>query len=981
MLRLVSCSHKVFRSMARYLEKVWGSSVFALCLLVLVNQLPVHVEGAKCTARFKLELEYVNSSFTDAQCQDGSTPGFYIGGFDPLNIQNKSFIIWLGDTQVCSDNTTCDKICDGTGRAGGPGVCEDAGVSTDNVFGSTSDVEDVEEIGIDTARCLYSRVVCTSDWWNDFEEVTPGSVLCQDLTFYADYIRVYAPACSLDYWLGQGDTTDPTSSRFHGADNFRAIIKTLIFKYGLGFAAQIVIGGTRGAGLGAIHLQDVAESILNNNNDVPGDPTQNASIDRQLLSVVDSSWFLNFEEFAPSDAEKNSADGVFSIENHFRVNTSNWIGNAELIPSCRAKWIGTNQLYKCLFLSELLSNHLAATTRRVMVMQSQYDVVQLFELGLTDTDAINEFGDDTSFAQGSIGYVENFGLAVRQSLQTSADLLASNNIFFYSTVCAQHGYIVPTQLHSLDPRVEPIGDAGSIQFQRNEEVWENINSESVVLFTALQTFISTNGTEMVTGEPARKFLGDTCGKFLCNSACATEILPFQVSSILGPCLDQVILVYAIVTILIFLIAYCTAYYQLRAWKKVTASYWKRINIIENLELMKFDQDFQESLKGELLKGASAQLKKMQYENKRTVAEVEEQLIIESNTGEYREVHLMVEDLSYSAPPRHTSWFSFARKKKFFQVLDNISIGYDPGKVHALMGPSGSGKSTLLDILSLTRATGKMKGTHYINGVPSHTQDGKFITEWFKHNSSYVSQTDVLFPHLTVREHLEHAAWLMLPEYMPEDAKLRRVWQFLRLLDLSSSANVLCGDGGVTVQGGLSGGQRRRVTVATALLRNPCVLFLDEPTSGLDSYSALSLVERMHNLAEKTSVNVMMTIHQPRKEIFKFIDDVTILVRGRICYFGPTANSIDFFNLPRATANIGNDIIDKLKDITDDDLQQLINQYESSPEGQLNQKLMQAEKTTLTPDVAEQLREVLVFNSLAEGRWSWTAGKSDSSKVP
>ena len=949
-------------------------SSWARFALVLLGVFAFGVDGQQCTARFKLELEYLNSSFTDAQCQDGSTPGFYLGGFDPLNIVNKSFIIWLGDTQVCSDDTTCNKICDGTGRAGGPGVCEDAGVSTDNVFGSTSDVEDVEEISVDTARCLYSRVVCTSDWWNDFEEVTPGSVLCEDLAFYANYIRVYAPACSLDYWLGTGDSTNPGSPRFRGANNFRAIIKTLIHKYGLGFAPQVILGGTRGAGLGAIHLQAVAESILNFNDEVPGDEAQNASIDRQLLSIVDSSWFLNFEEFAPSDTEKNSADGVFNIENHFRVNTTNWIDDSEVISSCKAKWLPSSQVYKCLFLSEVLPNHIAGTSRRVMVMQSQYDVVQLFELGLTDTDAVNEFGDDSSFAQGSIGYVENFGQAVRQSLQSSSDLMTSDNVFFYSTVCAQHGYIVPTQLHSLDPRIEAIGDAGSIQFQRNEEVWENINSESVILSSAIQTFIATNGTEMVASEPSRKFLGDNCGRFLCNSACATQIIPFQVASILDPCLDQVILVYAIVTIMIYLVAYCFAYKQLRNWKKVTALYWKQINIIENLERLKHDEGFQESLREQLKRGASQQLKNMQRENKRTIKEVEEQLIIESNTGEYREVHLMVENLSYSSPPRHTSSLNVCKKKEFFKVLTDVSIGYDPGKVHALMGPSGSGKSTLLDILSLTRSTGKMSGTHYINGVPSHTKDGKFITEWFKHNSSYVSQTDVLFPQLTVREHLEHAAWLMLPEYMPDTAKLRRVWQFMRLLNLSNAAGTLCGDGGVTVQGGLSGGQRRLVSVATALLRNPCVIFLDEPTSGLDSYNALSLVERMHNLATKTSVNVMMTIHQPRKEIFRFIDDVTILVRGRICYFGPTASSIDFFNLDRATANIGNDIIDQLKDIKDDALEKLVDRYESSQEGRLNRTIMESEKTTLRPDVAEQLREVLVFNSLAEGRWSWTAGK-------
>ena len=68
--------------------------------------------------------------------------------------------------------------------------------------------------------------------------------------------------------------------------------------------------------------------------------------------------------------------------------------------------------------------------------------------------------------------------------------------------------------------------------------------------------------------------------------------------------------------------------------------------------------------------------------------------------------------------------------------------------------------------------------------------------------------------LTVREHLTHAAWLMLPEFMSPEKKLKRVLQVIKLLELEKCADTICGDGGVKIEGGISGGQRRRVSVVS-----------------------------------------------------------------------------------------------------------------------------------------------------------------------
>ncbi|KAL1531751.1 Cystathionine gamma-synthase [Salvia divinorum] len=140
--------------------------------------------------------------------------------------------------------------------------------------------------------------------------------------------------------------------------------------------------------------------------------------------------------------------------------------------------------------------------------------------------------------------------------------------------------------------------------------------------------------------------------------------------------------------------------------------------------------------------------------------------------------------------------------------------------------------------------------------------------------------DRLFPMLTVYETLMFAADFRLGSMSTAD-KRQRVEQLIEKLGLSSSRNTYIGDEG---RRGVSGGERRRVTIGVGIIHGPSLLFLDEPTSGLDSTSAHSVMERVHDIARSGST-VVLTIHQPSSRIEVLLDRVIVLARGQLMYQG------------------------------------------------------------------------------------------------
>eukprot|EP00741_Cyanophora_paradoxa_P023113 tig00021537_g22323.t1 len=243
------------------------------------------------------------------------------------------------------------------------------------------------------------------------------------------------------------------------------------------------------------------------------------------------------------------------------------------------------------------------------------------------------------------------------------------------------------------------------------------------------------------------------------------------------------------------------------------------------------------------------------------------------------IRLTFEDLTCDVHVRPVPW-----RKETRRILEGVSCEVTPGSLTAVLGGSGSGKTTLLNILAGRLLNGSFSGKILANGSP---MDPKILAR----NLGYVVQDDSFIPSLTVRETLMFVARLKLPPSWDDQQRSDRVNAVLAELGLRSCADRPVGN---AVFRGVSGGERRRTSIACALIKNPPVLFLDEPTTGLDSFHAYNVIETLKRIASEDGRTVVATIHQPRHDLFELVDRVLLLSRGRLLYGGPRAAFIQHF---------------------------------------------------------------------------------------
>ncbi|KAI4347399.1 hypothetical protein L6164_008214 [Bauhinia variegata] len=216
------------------------------------------------------------------------------------------------------------------------------------------------------------------------------------------------------------------------------------------------------------------------------------------------------------------------------------------------------------------------------------------------------------------------------------------------------------------------------------------------------------------------------------------------------------------------------------------------------------------------------------------------------------------------------------------VLEGLTGYAEPGTFTALMGPSGSGKSTLLDALSSRLAANAfLSGTILLNGRKAKLSFG---------TAAYVTQDDNLIGTLTVREMIAYSARLRLPDKMPWSDKRALVESTIIAMGLQDCADTAIGNWHLR---GISGGEKRRVSIALEILTRPRLLFLDEPTSGLDSASAFFVTQTLRALA-RDGRTVIASIHQPSSEVFELFDQLYLLSGGKTVYFGQASEAYEFF---------------------------------------------------------------------------------------
>ena len=212
------------------------------------------------------------------------------------------------------------------------------------------------------------------------------------------------------------------------------------------------------------------------------------------------------------------------------------------------------------------------------------------------------------------------------------------------------------------------------------------------------------------------------------------------------------------------------------------------------------------------------------------------------------------------------------------IINDISISIPPSSFVALVGGSGAGKSTLMDALNGLRPASQ--GAVFYNGQDYYNSLASFRTQL-----GYVPQADIVHNDLTVEKALYYAARLRLPEDYTETQIQQRINEVLVDVEMSHRRNLLIAK--------LSGGQRKRVSIALELLAKPSIFFLDEPTSGLDPGLDRKMMLLLRRLADRGHTIVLVT--HATNNIISNCDYVCFLcLGGRLAYFGPPDEAMTYF---------------------------------------------------------------------------------------
>ena len=240
----------------------------------------------------------------------------------------------------------------------------------------------------------------------------------------------------------------------------------------------------------------------------------------------------------------------------------------------------------------------------------------------------------------------------------------------------------------------------------------------------------------------------------------------------------------------------------------------------------------------------------------------------------------------------------ARAGGKISLLDGISLAISPNEFVGLLGPSGAGKTTLMDALNGMRPANS--GNVLVNNLDLYQH-----LDSLKHAIGYVPQDDIIHRELTVYRTLYYVAKLRLSGDITRGEIDRSIDEVLDVTGLAERRNVPISQ--------LSGGQRKRVSIAVELITKPSIIFLDEPTSGLDPVAEEKIMKLFRQIAE-SGRTVIMTTHA--MENVKLFDKVVVMMRGKLVFYGKPDDALQYLD-----ARNFKELFDKLEQPVNDGVRQ------------------------------------------------------------